>query len=50
MGCHTFIQGAPVRIEWPDGMAFLSQPAITVVMFRLVTDEVLKELEAEQAK
>ena len=50
MGCHNFIQGEPVRHAWPDGGAFLSQPAVTVVMFRLVTDEMLKELEAERAK
>lgn len=45
--CHAFVQGAPVRLAWPDGRSTLEQPAITVLMFDLIQGEFAMELEAK---
>lgn len=47
---HAFVQGAPVRLSWPDGRPTLCQPKILVDVFALIGDEVRKELMEAQAK
>jgi hypothetical protein len=38
--------GGPVRIAWPDGKSLLEQPAITVSVFDMITDQQLKASKA----
>ena len=45
--CHAFVQGAPVRLAWPDGRSTLRQPAVAVTMFDLIQGEFAAELEAQ---
>lgn len=40
--------GGVTRIEWPDGGAYLSQPAIAVAMLSLVGAEIVKQAQEER--
>jgi hypothetical protein len=35
-----------VRIAWPDGKSLLEQPAITVAMFAVISDQQMKAAKA----
>jgi len=45
--CHSFIQGSPLRVEFPDGRPLDEQPALLVTMFSIVEGEFAKESEAQ---
>lgn len=48
--CHSFVMGSPVRTQWPDGRSTLRQPAVTVQMFELIAEEIVKEQEAQRER
>jgi hypothetical protein len=31
-----------MRLAWPDGGSYLSQPAVTVHVFNMITDQMVK--------
>lgn len=35
-----------MRVAWPDGRALLEQPAITVAVFDMITDQSMKSAKA----
>jgi hypothetical protein len=37
-----------VRMEWPDGKSLVEQPAITIHMFELLTQEIQKHHEQQR--
>jgi len=44
-GCHTSGFAGPMRLCWPDGKSLIEQPAITVRMFEMITDQSVKAAE-----
>lgn len=44
--CHTSGFGGPVRIAWPDGRSLLEQPAITVKVFEMISDQSTRSAKA----
>lgn len=40
--------GGFVRLEWPDGESVLSQPAIVIEMFSMISSEVAADLKRQE--
>lgn len=45
-GCHAPGFGSPVRIAWPDGKSLIEQPAITIAVFDMISDQQTKAAKA----
>lgn len=42
-GCHTAGFGGASRLAWPDGKSLIEQPAITVKVFEMISDQMQKK-------
>jgi hypothetical protein len=45
-GCHVAGFAGAQRIAWPDGKSLLEQPAITVAVFDMISDQQMKSAKA----
>lgn len=46
-GCHTGGFSGAMRLAWPDGKSLIEQPAITVKVFEMISDQMQKSAKQE---
>jgi hypothetical protein len=45
-GCHVPGFGSAVRTAWPDGKSLIEQPAITIAVFDMISNQQTKAAKA----
>jgi len=46
-GCHSMVEGSPIRTAYPNGQCYDEQPAILNTMFEFIEDGIRKELQEQ---
>jgi hypothetical protein len=48
--CHAVTGMGLWQTAWPDGRSYVEQPAMTVLMFELIRDQLLAHMESESKR